>query len=491
MRPVLSLINRNFEIVAVTALYVSGCAVGPDFEVPPAPSVSSYTGSELPSKTASASVPGGEIQELSAKLDVSDKWWQLFASDDLNKLVEEAVNNNPGLEGAQAALAQAQENAYAANSGFFPSIDINATAQRQKISGLAYGQPNAPSATFPSYNASASLAYNLDIFGGTRRTVESLQAQVDSQKFQTENTYLNLIAAVVNAVVQEASLGEQIKETENIIGILQEQMKVLHDQLKLNIITKASVLSQEATLLETQATLPLLQKQRVQARNQLAALTGHFPSEMKYGDFPLDMLHLPEELPLTLPSKLVEQRPDIRAAEENLHAASAEIGVATARMLPQINLSANYGSAVRDINDLFLANSEVWNIGAGLMQPLFHGGQLLHAKRAAVARYDMAAAQYRNTVLLAFRDVADVLHSLKLDADALKIQADSAQVTAENLDVTRAQFKVGTISYLSLLDAERTHLQARLRLVEARARRMSDTVALFQALGGGWWNRSE
>jgi NodT family efflux transporter outer membrane factor (OMF) lipoprotein len=320
--------------------------------------------------------------------------------------------------------------------------------------------------------------------------VESLQAQVDYQKFQLEDTYLNLIAGVINAVVQEASLSEQIKETENIIGILQEQMKVLHDQLKLNIITKASVLSQEATLLETQATLPLLQKQRMQARSQLAALIGRFPSEMKNDNFLLEMLHLPEELPLSLPSKLVEQRPDIRSAEERLHAASAEIGVATARMLPQINLSASYGSAVRDFNDLFLPNSEVWNVGAGLVQPLFHGGQLLHAKRAAVARYDIAAAQYRNTVLLAFRNVADVLHSLKLDADALKIQVDSARAAAENLDVTRTQFKVGTISYLALLDAERTHLQAQLRLVEARARRLSDTVALFQALGGGWWNRA-
>jgi NodT family efflux transporter outer membrane factor (OMF) lipoprotein len=243
--------------------------------------------------------------------------------------------------------------------------------------------------------------------------------------------------------------------------------------------------------LQSQATLPTLHKQLAQQRHVLMALTGRFPNQDRGETFTLSLLRLPASLPISLPSQLVEQRPDLRAAEAQLHQASAQIGVAAANLLPQLNLTADYGTAAPSLNTLFTPSTIIWSIAGSAAQPIFHGGTLIHQKRAAVAAYAAAEAQYRNTVLLAFQNVADVLRALQDDARTVKIQKRALRVASESLDLSRDQFAAGTITYLTLLNAQRAYEQSRLALVQAQAARLADTVALLQALGGGWWNRSD
>jgi NodT family efflux transporter outer membrane factor (OMF) lipoprotein len=329
-----------------------------------------------------------------------------------------------------------------------------------------------------------NVSYAIDIFGGSRRALEEALALSNYQRYERQAAYLTLISNVVTASIQEASLSQQVKETQNIVDIETKQLDVLRKQLALGAVPKSTVLEQEATLAATQTNLPPLEKQLAQQQNTLSVLAGEFPGNYANAIFDLTNIKLPEELPLTLPSKLVEQRPDIRAAEEQLHQASAAVGVATAQMLPQINLTGSWGSEAVQSGKLFGPSAEVWSLGAGLTQPLFHGGQLLHARRAAVASYDKAAAQYQSTVLLAFKNVADTLRALQYDADGLAAQVNAEAAAKNSLDLAQTQFAAGAISYPQLLDAQRTYQQARIGLVQAQAARLSDTVALFQALGG-------
>jgi len=488
--PFVTLLCYRCRITAVSfALLISGCAVGPDYVRPAHPDVKNYTTDTLPTRTVSSDSEMGASQQFMSDQNIPADWWKLFSSESLNSLVDESLRRNPDLEAAQASLHESMENAYAAEGSFFPFVDLNGGPTRQRISAESFGQRMPPGSVFTLYNASVNVSYALDVFGGVRRQVESAQAQADYQRFQLEGTYLSLTANIITATVQEVSLREQIMETQHLIDIERQQLGVLRDQLKAGVLTQASVLEQEATLVQTEATLPVLRKQMMQKHDQVTVLTGHFPSEERKTILALATFHLPENLPLSLPSVLVEQRPDIRAAEEQLHEASANIGVSTAHMLPQITLTGGYGTSASRFHDMFTFPAEIWNIGAGLTQPVFHGGQLLHEHRASVAAYDRAAAQYRSTVLLAFENVSDALHAVQFDAAALQEQVKAAQVAAKSMDVIKQQLQVGSITYLALLDAEKTYLQARLNLVQARANRLADTVALFQALGGGWWNR--
>lgn len=469
----------------------SGCAVGPDFERPPAPDVANYTDEPLPEQTNAADVEGGEAQQFSKEEAISARWWESFGSEPLNALVEEAIRANPTMAAAQASLRQAQETVYASYSGFFPNIDFNTSATRQKIAGASFGDPFAPPQQFTLYNASVNVSYAFDFFGGIRRQAEYLQAQADYQGFQLEATYLTLIANVITTAVQEASLREQIVETQKIISIGQQQLRVLEDQFKMHAVTVTPLVSQKAAIAQAQASLAALRKERAQRYDQLAILCGHFPGEKLGIVLTLHSLHLPKTLPLSLPSHLVAQRPDIRSAEEQLHSASAQIGMATAAMLPQITLNGSYGAeATAGDTRLSSPSSRIWNLVGGLTQPIFHGGQLLHQRRAAVAGYEKAFAQYRNTILLAFQNVADTLNALQYDADALAAQVAGAHAATKGLDAAREQFGAGIIGYLLLLDAERNYQQASIGLIQARAQRYADTAALFQALGGGWWNKS-
>lgn len=473
---------------ATLAALAAGCAVGPDFHTPAAPDVTGYTPEPLSAETAASDVHGGEAQRFVQDLDIPGQWWALYHSEPLDALIERAFRANPSLQVAQATLRQSQENVYAEQGVLFPAVTASASTTREKISGASFGIPGL-SSIFSVNTASLSVSYPLDVFGGTRRQIESLAAQAEFERFQLEATYLTLSANVVVAAVQEASLRAQIAATQDIIDIESQQLVVVQRQFELGGASRAAVLAQAATLAQTRATLPPLQKALAQARNQLAALTGRFPSDQTDAPFELAQLELPQDLPVSLPSKLVSQRPDIRAAEAQFHSASAQVGVATANLLPQITLTGQYGKSTS--GDLFSGAPSVWSIGAGLTQPIFRGGQLIHEKRAAEAAFDAAAAQYRSTVITAFQNVADALRALQSDADAVSAQVAAERAAADSLDISRRQFELGAINYLSLLTAEQTYQQAHISLVQAQANRFADTAALFQALGGGWWNRAD
>jgi len=477
--------------LAMTAALAAGCAVGPDFERPAAPDAKSYTPQPLPEKTASAEGADGAAQRFVESLDIPGQWWTLFHSEALNALVEQSLKSNADLQAAQAALRVAQENYYAGQGVYYPSISANFTPTRNKNAV----QPSPTLATFVPYfnlfTAQVNVSYTLDVFGGNRRQVETLEAQAESQRFQLEATYLTLTSNVVAAAVQEASLRGQIAATEEIIKVETEQLGILRHRLGLGDVAGADVAAQEAALAQAEATLPPLRKQLAQQRDLLTALAGRLPSEEVAQKFDLASLQLPQDLPVSLPSKLVEQRPDIQAAQANLHAASAQVGVAIANMLPQITLSANIGTVATQANELFQPFNGFWTLAGGFAQPIFEGGSLLHKTRAARANLEQEAAQYRSTVITAFQNVADTLHALQNDADALKASLAAERAAAESLAIARKQLQLGDISYLALLNAEQTYQQAAINLAQARANRYADTAALFQALGGGWWNRHD
>jgi NodT family efflux transporter outer membrane factor (OMF) lipoprotein len=471
---------------------VAACAVGPDFEKPAPPAVTGYSPEPLPAETAAAPIPGGEAQRFVQGMDIPGQWWQLYHSPPLNTLIDEALRHNPDLKAAQAALKGALEEVYAQEGAFFPTVAGSFSPSRQKTATGALSPASASgNPYFSLYTGQLSVSYMPDVFGLNRRTVESLRALADVQHYQLEATYLTLTSNVVAAAVQEASLRGQIAATEDIIKIEEELLALLHRQFALGAVAEADVVAQEAALGQSQAALPPLRKQLAVQRNLLTALVGRFPSEEPSERFELASIALPTDLPVSLPARLVEQRPDVQAANANLHSASALIGVAVANRLPNLTLSATYGSAANTVDRLFTTGTGFWSIAATLSQPILDGGTLLHKERAARAAYDQAAWQYRSAVITGMQNVADSLRALENDADALEASARSEHSASESLAITRKQLELGAINYLSLLNAQQTYLQARITLVQAQTARYADTAALFQALGGGWWNRSD
>lgn len=476
-------------IVLFAGIMLGGCAVGPDFRAPAAPVADGYAETPLPAVTVSAPGAGGAPQRFAAGEEIPRQWWTLFRSEPLDRLIRQALSESPTLAAAEATLREAQENLRArTGTVYYPQLDANVSLAREKITGASFGQPKSGSTIFNLYNASANVSYALDIFGSGRRELEGLKAQVDYQRFQLEGAYLTLASNIVTTSVQDASLRGQIGATREIEAFQQQQLDLVERRFQFGGASRSDVLAQEAQLAQTRAALPPLEKELAQTRHLLAVLAGRLPGKAELPEFDLEKLQLPAELPLSLPSSLVRNRPDIRAAEELLHAAGAQVGVTTASLYPQITLNGSIGSGATRIEDLFSPGTAVWNLGAGLMQPVFHGGELTAKRRAAIAAYDQAAAVYRGTVLQAFQNVADVLRALDRDAATLKAQAEAEAVARESLELTQKQFQVGATSYLSLLNAERQHQQALIGLVQARATRYVDTAALFQALGGGWWN---
>jgi NodT family efflux transporter outer membrane factor (OMF) lipoprotein len=471
-------------------LALTACAVGPDFTPPAPPDATGYTREPLAGRTDAARTRSGEAQQFIANMDIPGQWWTLFRSQPLNRLIEQALQANPDLDAAQAALREAKENLYAGQGALFPKAGLGLQAEREAISGATFGQPGLHE-TLSLVTPTLNISYAPDVFGGTRRQIESLAAQAEYQRFELEAAYLTLTSNVVVAAVQEASLRGQIAATEDIIRSQADQLRVVRQRFNLGGASRAEVLTQEATLAQTRADLPPLQKQLAQTRDQLTALAGRLPDKEISETFDLTQLRLPEDLPVSLPSRLVEQRPDVRAAQAQLHAASAEIGVATANQLPQFSISAALGTVATSFTNLFAPGSGVWSITGGISQTLFDANALLHKKRAAVAAFEQTAAQYRSTVIKACQNVADSLRALQSDADALAAQTNAERSAFASLDLTRRQYQLGAIDYLTLLNAQRTWQQARISLVQAEANRYADTAALFQALGGGWWHRTD
>jgi NodT family efflux transporter outer membrane factor (OMF) lipoprotein len=477
-------------IAAVVALLAAGCAVGPDFKRPAAPDVQDYRTSPA-FATVAAPGPGGEAQRFLRGSDVAADWWTLFHSQPLNDLIAESLAKNPDLKAARAALSAARESVLAERGLYYPSVTASASALRASQSTSLAPVPNANIFTYNVFTPQVSVAYVPDVFGLNRRTVESAQAQEQAVRYQMVATYNTLISNVVVAAIQDAAVKSQIEATRELIDLNTRTLHILEYQFDKGYASKLDVAAQQSQLAQVSATLPPLLKQSGQLRDLLATLAGRFPSQAPTGQLDLASLTLPPDLPVSLPSNLVEQRPDVLQAEANLHAASARIGIAIANRLPSFTLSANAGSSALALNELFTSATNFWGIGADATVPIFQGGALLHAERAAKAAYQEAAEQYRSTVLTAFQNVADTLTALEQDAEGLKAAADAADAAKTTLDLAQRQWQDGYAGYLALLAAEQAYQQARIALVQAQANRYADTAALFQALGGGWWHRAD
>ena len=481
---------RTPSLTLAVAMVVAGCSVGPNFQ-PPAPpaaaaSASGYTPTPVAAQTASAPGLGGASQHLNFGSEIPALWWQLFKSDPLDQLIRAALERSPNLAAAQAALRNSQETLSAQTGALLaPAVTGQFAAERERNTSLT----GPGLSTYNLYNASVNVTYPLDVFGANRRTLEGLAATVDYQRYQVETTYLTLVSNVVTTAIREASLRAQVQATLDVLALQEKQLRVVDAQFNAGAIAKSAVLQQRTQIAQTRATLPALDKSLAQTRHQLSVLAGQLPSEAGLPEFQLESLQLPAELPVTLPSELVRQRPDIRASEALLHQASAAVGVAVANQYPQINLSGSLGSGATRIGDLFKSGTELWDIAGSLTQPIFNGGALSARKRAAEAAYDQAEANYRSIVLSAFQNVADALRAIDSDAVALSTQADAEALARDTLDLSTRQYQLGAISYLALLDVQRSYQQTRIALVQAQAARYADTAALFQALGGGWWNR--
>jgi NodT family efflux transporter outer membrane factor (OMF) lipoprotein len=480
-------------MLAIFLIGLSSCAVGPNFKRPAAPADTAYGAASAAHETASDESGDGPQRFVSGR-DIPADWWALFQSPKLTELVEQALKANPDLGSARAALRQAHELYLAQRASFIPNVQGGFSATRARNAIATISNPTSLPQSDPNYNlytAQLSVSYLPDVFGAIRRSVEAAKAQADSARYQYQATYVTLTSNVVVTALQEASLRAQIVATERLVTLQHQLSETVRAQRKLGTASALDVLAQETAEAQTLANLPPLRKQLGQTRDALTALLGRLPAEEPQDSFRVEDLTLPSELPVSLPSKLIEQRPDVRQAEENLHAASAEVGVAITDMLPQFALSADLGSTALGLGQLFGPYTGFWSAGASLTQTLFDGGALLHRKRAADAALDQAGAQYRAAVVLAFQNVADTLRALQADADTLKASAEADRAARAAFDLARHQRELGTISTVAVINAEQAYQQTELTVVQARANRYSDTAALFQALGGGWWNRGD
>ena len=483
---------KRLLLPALAAVWLAACAVGPNYRRPAAPRDPGYGAASTAVSTATAEGTGGNAQYFIAGMDIPSDWWTLFKSPKLDLLIRQALRGNPDVGAAQAALKQAHELYLAQRTSFFPTLQGSVAGDRSEFpNGTLTSPTTASSSTYSLYTAQLTLTYMPDVFGATRRAVELAKAQEQGTRYQLEATYLSLTSNVVVTAVTEASLRAQVKSTARLLELQHQLTVTVQHQRTLGTASELDLLAQVSAEAQVAQTLPPLEKQLGQTRDALTALLGRLPAEEPPETFALEDLTLPAELPVSVPSKLIEQRPDVRQAEENLHAASAQVGIAIADMLPQFAINADVGSSALTAGRLFSPYTGFWDAGASLTQTLFDTGALLHKKRAADAALDQAGAQYRAAVVLACQNVADTLRALDADAAALRASAEADRAAARAWELARSQLKLGTISLVAVLQAELLYAQAEVAVSQARANRYADTAALFQALGGGWWNRRE
>ena len=491
MKGVRTSMASGFILAFVVPLVLEGCAVGPNFHQPTAPAITSITPEPLPAATIAAPGPAGSPQRFVQGLDIPGQWWTLYRSPALNALIERALAANPDLQSAQAALRVAQETYYAQRGAMLPTVDVGYSVLREQ----AAATPAPPLASnvnlYTLHTAQVNVGYTLDVFGAVRRQTETTRAQAEAQRFLTEAAYLTLTSNVVAAAIGEASLRDQITATEAIIDANEQVLAIVRRQFSQGGIARVDVAAQETLAAQTRQMLPPLQKQWSEQRDLIAALTGEYPDHAPSERLDLASLVLPSDMPVSLPSAIVAQRPDIRAAAANLHAASAQVGVAISNRLPNITLSANAGGASTSLSDLFTHGNGFWGLAGAVAQPVFEGGALLHRQRAAKAALEQAQAQYRGAVLSAFQNVADSLQALDADARALSAATLAEQTAGQSLEIAKKQQLLGQADLLVVLDAEQAYRQAVISHVQAEAVRFLDSTALFEALGGGWWNRAE
>lgn len=480
-----------YTTAGLALVVVSGCALGPDFHEPAAPEVTGYTKEPLKPSSASAGSGQGQGQSFKENADIAGQWWETFHSRALNDLIEDALKHNPDVQAAQAALRVARENTEAQKGAFWPQVAGNYNSLTQKVSSDVSPPGSGPSPFFALNTGQLEISYVPDVFGLVRREVETLDATAEAQQYQVEATYLTLTSNVVAAAIQEASLRAQIAATKKIVAIETDLLKLLRRQFELGQVAQADVLLQEAALAQSEQTLPPLEKQLALQRDLLTALAGRLPSQEIAQKFTLTSLRLPHDLPVSLPSKLVENRPDVKAASANLHVASASVGVAIANRLPLINLTANLATSATNIALLLTPPTNGYLLTGAVTETLFDGFTLYRKQKAAEAAYDQADAQYRSTVVTAFQNVADTLRAIQADARLLKAAVKAEDAAGKSLAIVKKQAELGQVNVLAILTAQQTYLTASVTRIQALANRYSDTAALFQALGGGWWNRMD
>lgn len=470
---------RRALIPCLACVLPCACAVGPDYHAPAAPAAQRYTIEPLP---GTEGAPGPRVLPQG---ELPAQWWHAFESEAIDRLVEQALRANPNLQAAEATLRQALENVAAQRGLYFPLAQAQASATRNRNATQVLSPTLTSGAVYFSlFTPQLTVGFAPDVFGGNRRQVEALQAQALASRDEYDAAYLTLAANVVSAAIQQAGLQAQVEATEEVIALERESLTVMQGQLALGAIAGSDVLAQQAALAQTEATLPPLRKALEQQGDLLAALTGRLPGDVKEAPLQLDQVHLPAEIPAGVPSQLVEHRPDVRAAEAQLHAATAGVGVALANMLPQFTLTGQIGDVSTQLSRLISSANGFWSVGGSLSQTLFAGGTLYHRERAARAGVDIAGAQYRATVLAAFQNVADSLQALAADADAVASEERAWQAARASLDIVRQQNQLGAISYLAVISAEQQYQQAVIGRAQAIASQLSDTAALFQALGG-------
>jgi len=459
------------------AASLAACA-GEPVRPPEMPAAAQYTSTAV------------DEERLSPGMDIPEQWWTLFRSPALDGLVRRTLDDSPTLARAQARLRQAQEELSARNGGAqLPRVDARLSANRIDVGSDSFGGPGLPvSMPLDLYLASISVSYAFDFAGGTRRELEGLRAEVDHQQYELEAARLMLAGNVVTTAIREASLREQIAEREELVSLQARRVAILERMGELGGVARADVIAEQRDLAQARAALPDLRRDLERMRHRLAVYAGLSPGAAELPEFRMAELQLPAELPLSLPSQLARQRPDVRAAEAVLARAGAQVGVATASLYPQITLSAQVGTLTTDAGDLFSGGTGFYYLGASLVQPLFHGGELRARRRSAVAAYEQAGASYQETVLLALQNVADVLRALEADANRFEELADAAERAKGLRDITAERLKAGGVSEAAMLEADRQYHRALMERTQAAADRCADSAALLQALGGGWWH---
>jgi NodT family efflux transporter outer membrane factor (OMF) lipoprotein len=469
--------GRAATAMGLIALGLAGCAVGPNFKTPAAPVSAVYA----PSPASAVA-----DQQLHAGQPVPAAWWRAFGSPALDALVDEALRANPDLKSADAALSQARQLLAAQRGALWPSADLSYQAQRAKTSNALQPVTADNASLYSLHTAQVEIDYSPDVFGGVRRAVEAAKAQAENQRFQYEAARTSLIANVINAAIQDAALQAQLDAAMKAAVAGRDILAFTRRQAELGALGQADVAAQEVVLAQAEQAVPTLQKALGQQQTALAILLGREPGQGAPTVPALDAITLPADLPLVLPAQLVRQRADVRAAEANLHAASAQVGVAIAARIPDISLSAIAGGASLGIQDLLTHGNDFWTLTAGVTQPVFAGGALLHRQKAAEAALDQAKAQYRSAALSALKNVADCLDALSRDADALRVAKTAAAGAERGLTFAQRQTALGETGALQDRLAVQAYAQAEATFVAAQAARYADTAALYQALGGSW-----
>jgi NodT family efflux transporter outer membrane factor (OMF) lipoprotein len=479
-----SSVQQGAGLAAIMAM-LGGCAVGPDFVRPAPPDTDRYMREPQPEATVAAD---GQSQHFAPGAEITADWWRLFKSAQLDAVVLQALSNNPTLQAAEASLRQSQDNLRAGYGLYFSSGQAGVSASRQlSAAPLEQSGSQTHGTVFNLFTASGTISYTFDVFGGKRRTVEGLRAQADSQRYETKAAYITLSANVVNTSIARAAYAAQIRATKQLIELENQQLHLAETQVRAGTAPYSTILSVRSLLAANQALLAPLEQSASQAGHLLATLEGVLPSKATLPDIDLTELSLPMDLPVSLPSDLVRQRPDILSAEALMHVASANIGIATAAMYPSISLSGTYGGASTTLASLS-AVSKFWSIGPTITTPVFQGNSLWYVRRAAIDAWQQSQATYRQTVLGAFEQVADALKALEHDAEGLQAQVEAKRTAGEALNLLQVNYRAGLVAYPDVLTADVQYHQATIAWLQTVAQRQQDTVALFAALGVGWWN---